>query len=74
MSYVLTWSECFGCHRVFAYNPVHVPSIRHNGNREPICAKCVARANPERIKNGLEPIVIHPDAYEPIAEELVPWP
>jgi len=63
MGYALMTSECIGCHRIFSYNPVRVPSIRINGSREPVCMSCVERANPQRIANGLEPIVPHHDAY-----------
>jgi hypothetical protein len=63
MGYVSCMSACYGCKRIFSYNPVRVPSIRINGVREPICEICVKRANPERIANGLEPIVPAPDAY-----------
>jgi hypothetical protein len=40
--------------------------------REPICRNCVERVNPQRIKNGLEPIVPLPDAYEPVDESELP--
>jgi hypothetical protein len=63
MGYALASSTCFGCGRLFSYNPVRVPSVRVNGSREPICADCVALANPRRIANGLDPIVPHPEAY-----------
>jgi hypothetical protein len=69
MGYAYCTSRCFGCSQLFCFNPVRVPSIRINDSREPICATCVARANPERVKNGLDPIVVHPDAYEPCDEE-----
>lgn len=62
--YAFATSRCFGCKRIFTYNPVRVPSIPINGSREPICATCVERVNPLRIANGLEPIVPLPDAYE----------
>ena len=73
MAFMVVTSACFGCGRIMTYNPDRVPSIRvnryrkpdPNGTREPVCRTCVERANPERIKNGLEPIVIHPGAYEP---------
>jgi hypothetical protein len=68
MGYMTAMSACFGCNRLFSYNPERVPSIRVNGEREPICAECVARANPERAKNGLELIVPLPGAYD--AEEV----
>jgi hypothetical protein len=66
MGYALCTSECFGCHRIFSYNPMRVPSIRDpaTGSREPICQACVAIVNPRRIQNGLPPIVPAPDAYE----------
>jgi len=51
------------------YNPTHVPSIRINGQREPICLQCVHQCNPARVKNGLAPIIPHRDAYEPCPEE-----
>lgn len=57
--------ECFGCKGLFTFNADFVPSIPIDGVREPICRACVERANPERIANGLEPIRVHPDAYEP---------
>jgi hypothetical protein len=65
MGYVTAMSPCVGCGQPFAYNPVRVPSCSAiTGKREPICATCVARVNPIRIKKGLVPIVPHPDAYE----------
>lgn len=68
MGYAFATSPCFGCGAVFSYNPVRVPSIRINGSREPVCRACVERVNPMRVKNGLEPIVVLPDAYEPCEE------
>ncbi|MBT1509356.1 hypothetical protein KIP88_02480 [Bradyrhizobium sp. SRL28] len=65
-------SPCIGCGTVFSYNPMLVPSCSAvTGKREPICADCVERVNPMRIKNGLEPIVPHPDAYEPCDESVL---
>jgi hypothetical protein len=68
MGYALCHSACIGCGRLFSYNPRHVPSLRVNGVREPVCLNCVEHANPRRVANGLDPIVPHPDAYEPIDE------
>lgn len=56
---------CYGCGEMFQYNAEAVPSLLVDGVRQPICRKCVDRANPIRVKNGLEPIVPLPDAYEP---------
>lgn len=72
MAYMLCTSNCFGCKRLFSYNPDLVPSIRvnsrgqadPNGTREPICQTCVERVNPLREKNGLEPIAVLPGAYD----------
>ena len=68
MGYAFVTSRCFGCGRIFSYNPVRVPSIRIKDVREPICGSCVEVANPRRIENGLDPIVPAPDAYEPVDE------
>ncbi|MEJ7618656.1 MAG: hypothetical protein WKF30_17185 [Pyrinomonadaceae bacterium] len=69
MGYAIALSPCFVCRQIFTYNPVSVPSVRVNGVREAICRTCVERVNPERVKNGLEPIVPLPDAYEPVDEQ-----
>ena len=71
--YALCTSACIGCGRLFSYNPVRVPSIRINDNREPICLNCVERVNPQREANGLPVIVPAPDAYEPVDEAELPW-
>jgi len=63
MGFVLATSQCVGCKKIFSYNPKHVPSIRLNNNREPICQDCINIVNPKRVKNGLDPIVPHPEAY-----------
>ncbi len=52
------------CGRLMTYNPNTVPSVRIKGKREAVCRTCIERANPKRIANGLDPIVIQPDAYE----------
>jgi hypothetical protein len=72
--YAFCTSSCFGCRRIFFYNPLRVPSIvdPRTGSKEPICRDCVERVNPLRIKNGLEPIVPLPDAYEPCDESELP--
>lgn len=73
MGFVYIQSACFGCGQVFTYHPNKVPSVRVKGQREPICQACVARVNPTRIANGLEPIVPLPGAYEPADESEVDW-
>jgi len=69
MGYVFATGTCIGCNKFFTFNPVRVPSIRIDGDRKPICATCVERANPMRKANGLAPIVPAPDAYRECAEE-----
>ena len=73
MAYVFCHGQFFSCKNLFGFNPELVPSIRvnsqgqadPNGSKEPICASCIARVNPKRIANGLEPIHILPGAYDP---------
>ena len=69
MGYVYMTSQCFSCKQLFAYNPHRVPSLTIKGVRQPFCRKCVERANPKRIANGLEAIHVSEEAYEPIREE-----
>jgi hypothetical protein len=59
---------CYSCKALFSFNPNLVPSIRINGNREPICQNCIERANPLRKANGLEEIVALPGAYDACEE------
>ena len=69
ISDAICMAACVSCGRTFGFNPVCVPSILINGTRQAICRDCIEIANPRRIANGLEPVEIHPEAYEPIAEE-----
>lgn len=69
MGYAMCMSPCYQCKRVFSYNPHFVPSLTVYGTREPFCRDCIERANPIRVAKGLEPIVPHPQAYEPLPEE-----
>ncbi|MDX2277736.1 MAG: hypothetical protein NW206_19975 [Hyphomonadaceae bacterium] len=62
--YMIAMGACIGCRAVFSFNPHLVPSMRVNGVREPICATCVAIANPKRKANGLPLIDILPGAYD----------
>jgi hypothetical protein len=70
--YITAMGPCIGCGQVFSFNPMRVPSCAVTGHREPICAGCVKRINPIRIKNGLEPIVPLPGAYEACEEGELP--
>ena len=68
MGYAMVFSACFGCGRVFGFNPHKVPSIPVKGVKQPICRDCVERVNPMRKANGVPEIVPDPNAYEPIEE------
>jgi hypothetical protein len=68
MGYAFCTSACFGCGRLFTYNPIRVPSIRIDGDRKPVCLACIEAANPQRVANGLKPIVPAADAYEAVEE------
>ena len=71
MGYYYGMGACYCCRRPFTFNVHLVPSIKIDGVRQPLCRDCIERANPKRIANGLEPVVPHPDAYEP--EEEGQW-
>lgn len=73
MGFVFCVGTCFGCKGPMTFNPNLVPSISINGVKEPICKTCVDKVNPVRIKNGLEPIVLHPDAYSAANESEINW-
>jgi hypothetical protein len=73
MGYAFVTSRCFGCKQLFSYNPVRVPSIMTpQGHKEPICYQCVLKANPQRVKNGLRPIIPLPGAYDACDESELP--
>jgi len=66
MGYMFVMGECISCGVMMRFNPTHVPSLRVNGVREPICAECHGKWNEiHRTSKGLEPVKIHPDAYKP---------
>ena len=69
--YAIVMGSCIACERVFSFNPHRVPSIRltPESAREPVCRNCMSLLNAKRVENGLPPIEIHPDAYNPIPEE-----
>ncbi len=73
MGYILVHGFCAQCHSPVAVNPNHCPSVMIDGKREPVCRPCIEVVNPQRIANGLEPFVIHPDAYEPLNEYEARW-
>lgn len=66
--YMTLLCNCYTCGKQMTANPHFVPCVpahlTRTGEKEPVCRDCIERANPKRIENGLEPIEIHPDAYE----------
>jgi hypothetical protein len=68
----LCWlsDHCAACNQeIPVANPSHVPSIRIDGERRPICAPCFMRWNDiHRVSQGLPPVELHPDAYNPEQE------
>ncbi len=63
MGYMFVIGNCI-CGAMMTYNPNTVPGVRIDGVRHAVCRGCIARASPNRIANGLEPIIIASDAYE----------
>jgi len=63
--YVFIMCNCIACGVPVFVNPEHVPSIRINGVREAICRACFNEWNKvQRTDKGLEPIPLHPRAYQ----------
>ena len=67
MGYVLGMAPCLFCKRPFPFNPKFVPSLKN----EPICKSCFDGINIIREKEGLQPLTIHVEAYEPLPEVLL---
>ena len=65
MAFMVCTASCICCNTLFNFNPDLVPSLRYQGNKEPVCRACVEWANAERVKKGLKPFPILPGAYEP---------
>ena len=64
--------SCVNCKAPINFNPVRVPSIRVNGEKQPLCPACFMQWNQiHRVSQGLEPIPLDPQAYEPEPEENV---
>lgn len=64
--------DCAACHKPITANPIYCPSIRVNGEKQPICESCFEIWNEiHRVSLGLPPIALHPQAYEPADENQV---
>jgi hypothetical protein len=68
MGYAMMWSPCVRCGRIFGFNPHKVPSIRVNGQREPVCEGCYHVLAAIQKDRGMEVLPLSPDAYEAIEE------
>ncbi len=71
--FVQAFGACIACKRAFAFNPLKVPSTTAvTGTREPVCPACMDAINAKRVRLGLPPFEIAPDAYDAAAEEDLP--
>lgn len=62
--YCFVIGTCCGCRAVITFDPEHVPSLRVQGERQPLCRGCHARWNEiHRTSKGLAPIAAHPGAW-----------
>lgn len=66
MSWMIMHGFCISCNRIISFNPERVPSLRVDGEREPLCQNCFGLWNEaHRVSKGLEPIELKVGAYEP---------
>ena len=82
MAYAFVMFSCVACGGMDVGNPHKVPSIRvsrgpdgrlrpdDDGDREPLCRRCVLEANQRAVARGEEPFVIPDGAYEPAGFEI----
>lgn len=64
MGYMFVLGDCVRCHQRFTFNADAVPSVRINGEREPICRECFESLNRIRESRGEQRIALRADAYE----------
>jgi hypothetical protein len=71
--YALLTAPCLCCGRIFASNPMRVPSHRDaNGIKQPICQDCFEKINQVRVEKGVPPFALLPGAYEACDEAELP--
>lgn len=68
MGYMIAMGNCAVCGNLFTFNPERVPSVRINGEKEPVCRPCMERVNILKREKGLPEFEIPEDAYEPTPE------
>ena len=66
MAFLEVVGPCCVCQTVISCNPEFVPSVRIDGERQQVCEPCFRFLNNRRIENGLQPVKLHPEAYEPL--------
>lgn len=73
MGYCYCVGFCIACKTPITFNPVRVPSLVVNGQREPLCERCFNRWNElHRTSKGLPPEPLLEGAYEPVDEHELP--
>ena len=65
MANMVVIGTCWGCGKMFSFNPNRVPSIRVEGERQPVCLDCITATNEKRKEMGVDLFPIPTDAYEP---------
>lgn len=66
MAFMYVHGFCVSCQSPISYHPDFVPSIRVNGSKEALCSACFDEWNRiHRTSKGLDPLPLHPEAYEP---------
>jgi hypothetical protein len=59
--FIIACAPCACCGTEIRFNPSAVPSIQDR----PVCEECMSKLNTMRELEGLAPVAIAPDAYEP---------
>lgn len=62
MGYIFAHGDCIACGKAFSFAPSKVPSIRVNGDKEPICRACFERW---KVMHNKPDHPLDPGAYEP---------
>jgi hypothetical protein len=69
MGYAILTGPCVNCRTLIHYHPHKVPSIRVNGERQPLCPACFDKWNTiHRTSKGLDPVPLDPQAYSACEE------
>jgi hypothetical protein len=55
---------CGLCNGLFHFHWQLVPCLSFSGQRLPVCEECIDGINLAREEEGLDPLPVHPDAYQ----------